>query len=40
MATERFQNVTSSEINQIISNAVPENIKRSTKFAVKIFNGQ
>ena len=36
----RFKNVTTSEVNEVINNAVPENTKKATKFAVKIFNGQ
>ena len=39
MSAERFKNVTSLEIDEVIRNAVPENTKKSTKFAVKIFNG-
>ena len=35
----RFKNVTTSEVNEVINNAVPENTKKATKFAVKIFNG-
>ena len=36
---ERFKHVTSSEVDEIINNAVPINTKKATKFAVKIFNG-
>ena len=36
----RFKNVTTSEVNEVINNAVPENTKKATKFAVKICNGQ
>ena len=36
----RFKNVTTSEVNEVINNAVLENTKKATKFAVKIFNGQ
>ena len=39
MSAERFKNVTSLEIDEVIRNADPENTKKSTKFAVKIFNG-
>ena len=39
MSTERFKNVATLEIDEVIKNAVPENTKKSTKFAVKIFNG-
>ena len=34
---ERFKQVTTSEVHQIINNAVPENTKNATKFADKIF---
>ena len=36
---ERFKQVTTSEVHQIINHAVPENIKKATKFALKNFNG-
>ena len=36
---ERLKRVMPSEVHQIIHNAVPENTKKATKFAVKIFNG-
>lgn len=39
-SADRFKLVTTSEVNEIINNAVPENTKKATKFAVKIFNGQ
>ena len=39
MAAERFKQVTTSDVHQIINNAVPENTKKETKFYVKIFNG-
>lgn len=38
-SADRFKLVTTSEVNEIINNAVPENTKKATKFAVKIFNG-
>ena len=33
-------NVTSSEVSEIINNAVPGNTKKATKYAVDIFNGK
>ena len=36
----RFSNVTSSEVSEIINNAVPGNTKKATKYAVNIFNGK
>ena len=39
MAAERFKQVTTSDLHQIINNAVPKNTKKATKFYVKIFNG-
>lgn len=38
-SADRFKLVTTSEVNEIINNEVPENTKKATKFAVKIFNG-
>ena len=36
MADSRFNNITAQEVNKIITDAVPENTSRSTKFAVKL----
>ena len=39
MAAERFKQVTTSDVYQIINSAVAENTKKATKFSVKICNG-
>jgi hypothetical protein len=38
--SNRFKNIESHEIEQILNNAIPDNTKKATKFAMKIFDGK
>ena len=37
---ERFSSITNEEINKLVEKAVPESTKKSTCFAVKVFDGK
>ena len=38
--TERFAFVTEEEINLLADKAIPENTKKSTSYAVNVFDGK
>ena len=37
---ERFAFVTEEEINLLVDKAIPENTKKSTSYAVNVFDGE
>ena len=37
--TGRFQELSTTKLQEILDNAVPEKTKKATKFGVNIFNG-